>query len=358
MTRLHLTRRRGLSTVSLALALALASTATGAPQNRALGITPLQSSAIDFEAARALDAEIARVAQKAGARLPPDSAAFATMLEELGTRGLRCTAADVECLAKIGIYAGLDLLLVPYHDLGALGPRLCARLVDVGSARSLRLECVGQAGELEPLPAHASKLVRQVLTGESRSGGIELQVNVTGAQILLDGELVGSSPLDGPLEAIPHGQHWIQVQAEGYRTDTQSVSVLAGEQSDLAVTLVKLENRPPAREPVADSDSTEEPTVASPGEVSTLGWAGGAVLGLGVLGLAAFTATGVAGGVMYDEAPTATGCAQDPGAEACLARRDARATGQLLAYTGLIGGAVAAVVAVMGAVMVGVEILE
>jgi hypothetical protein len=119
---------------------------------------------------------------------------------------------------------------------------------------------------------------------------VTLDVDVSGAEIYLDGDLEGAWPLPGPLFLLP-GAHQVQARKDG-RTATAEVNATAGQSSSLRL---RLEKRPPApvgpvaAEPAAVS---AEPAPLAPSEPSRrmgfVPWVKstpGALVGVGLTGV-------------------------------------------------------------------------
>jgi tetratricopeptide (TPR) repeat protein len=70
---------------------------------------------------------------------------------------------------------------------------------------------------------------------EENVGRVRVDVAVSGATVLVDGQVVGSAPLGEPLELL-RGPHTLRAEAEGYRPAEESLTVEPGQ--ELAVTLV------------------------------------------------------------------------------------------------------------------------
>jgi tetratricopeptide (TPR) repeat protein len=70
---------------------------------------------------------------------------------------------------------------------------------------------------------------------EELIGSVQVDVAVSGATVLVDGQVVGNAPLGHPVELVA-GQHAFRAEAEGYRPAEATVTVAAGQQT--TVTLV------------------------------------------------------------------------------------------------------------------------
>jgi hypothetical protein len=84
-------------------------------------------------------------------------------------------------------------------------------------------------------------------------GKLEIEANVPGAEVLIDGELVGKLPLDGPIFVDP-GWRNVEVRAPSFKSDIKRFEARKGEPARLKMKLEKLQ-----AEVVAASHPEEAP---------------------------------------------------------------------------------------------------
>lgn len=75
-----------------------------------------------------------------------------------------------------------------------------------------------------------------LVAAQAQMGGIVVSLAVPGATVSLDGEPVGTTPLEGPLMASP-GRHVVEAAREGYDTEGRSIEVREGELAPLELSL-------------------------------------------------------------------------------------------------------------------------
>jgi len=104
-----------------------------------------------------------------------------------------------------------------------------------------------------------------------------------GAEILVDGKLVGRSPLEGPIFVDP-GTHRLDAQLDGYASNTSTIQAAAGSEQDIQLTLTKADATSAATTPgyVAASDVTPRRNYAPALIVGGIGVATAAI-GVGLL---------------------------------------------------------------------------
>jgi len=163
-----------------------------------------------------------------------------------------------------------------------------------------------EATDAERQSAETGLSAAKALVGEA-----DLDVDTIGAEIYVDGDLEGSTPLAGPIFLMP-GTHEIQARKNGEST-SGSVTAVAGQATSLSL---KLSGRPSARsssaaqpatseietsteEPTSDSTSTKRQAfgswlVSKPGAI-----VGASIAGAGLIGAGAFA---IASKVSYDAA--------------------------------------------------------
>lgn len=120
-------------------------------------------------------------------------------------------------------------------------------------------------------------------------GEVALDVDATGAEIFVDGDLEGTWPLPGPLYLTP-GSHQIQARKDG-KTESSEVTAVAGQSSSLRL---RLERRPrpagasavPAPAPLGEEGppAPEEPSRRQ-GFVPWVASTPGAMIGVGLVGV-------------------------------------------------------------------------
>ncbi len=76
-------------------------------------------------------------------------------------------------------------------------------------------------------------------------GRLVLTIDPPGAQVLVDGDLVGTSPV--PDLEVPEGTHEVRVEHPGFLPETHSVEVTRGGQASLTITLLRLPALPDAQ---------------------------------------------------------------------------------------------------------------
>lgn len=183
--------------------------------------------------------------------------------------------------------------------------------------------------ELEQVPEELrAEVERHVNEVKQNLGVIFFRVKPEGATIEIDGEVIGTSPLNRPHYVVP-GEHEYVITKDGYKRLSDTVQVEAGDVREDGLALEPLaavikddvENPLPAK-----------PVEAEPADVTQL------YIGLGVTGGLAVGAT-ITGLLALSKHNTF----EDDGADAA-AREDARQSGKTLALItdAMIIGAVAA----------------
>jgi hypothetical protein len=87
------------------------------------------------------------------------------------------------------------------------------------------------------IPAERQKEVREALAKEqARIGGITVRTEPDGAEIRLDGRLVGTTPLTRPIRATV-GAHTIEVSLSGRPTRVREVKVAGGGEIDIEIEI-------------------------------------------------------------------------------------------------------------------------
>jgi hypothetical protein len=129
-----------------------------------------------------------------------------------------CTGED-RCLAAIGKKLGVDVIVT--GTVGQLGDNyvLTIKAVDVATARPL------QKIQSDPLRGQPDELIEGVrvaayrlLAPDQLHGAIQVQTDLVGAEVSLDGAALGKTPLpgNGVIGKLALGKHRLRVAAPGY----------------------------------------------------------------------------------------------------------------------------------------------
>ena len=78
--------------------------------------------------------------------------------------------------------------------------------------------------------------------GGGKSGTVKVLSNVSGAMVLIDGQVVGKTPV--VLDNIPAGEHLVEVKQSGYIDAKQPFHLDGGEQKILAADLTSIHHGP------------------------------------------------------------------------------------------------------------------
>ncbi len=152
-------------------------------------------------------------------------------------------------------------------DLAAFLYRRFLDETDLTIAREtarLRLEHLGHRSGAPLATARTASALGEVKPVAPTT--LSLTVTQTGAEVFLDGALVGRSPVSA--QTITPGTHRIEVKLPGYEAFAQEVQAPAGQQSAMVVTLAPVVSAPvtapPVSAPVDASPPPTPPTRTSP----------------------------------------------------------------------------------------------
>lgn len=135
-------------------------------------------------------------------------------------------------LAEFRISYRIRRLPVVLYNIGVVERRLRRYGDAVDSFRSY-LADAEERGE----PAGRIEEVRSIVTElESILATVSVEVSEPEAHVFVDGELVGTTPLDEPLR-LEAGRHELEVQLDGFQTHLETLEVHGREHRDVAVEL-------------------------------------------------------------------------------------------------------------------------
>ncbi len=158
------------------------------------------------------------------------------------------------CLSRMAKERGIDFLVWGYleeveGDVVIVGEVYTKK--DKGAIRTVR-EPMGLS-ETELFEA-VERLAKKAVAPTALAGEV-LVVGTEGALVLLDGNRVGTLPLDGPVTGVVEGEHQLEVKKKGYKTIKRRVDVKNGAVTEEEVLLTKALDR--EADPY-DADAAEE----------------------------------------------------------------------------------------------------
>jgi PEGA domain len=155
-----------------------------------------------------------------------------------GSRLAACTG-ETACLAAIGKKLGVGLVVS--GNVAALGDSHVVNIKVVDAASGAELRRIAS----DPLRGDPDQLIDSVrvaayrlLAPDRLLGSVSLLADIAGAEVVLDGRVVGRTPLARPIENVPLGMHRVQVRAPGYSVFSDDVQVRFQKTTRVVVRLV------------------------------------------------------------------------------------------------------------------------
>jgi len=128
-----------------------------------------------------------------------------------------CTGEE-KCLAAIG--KRLDVDLVVTGTVGSLGDNyvLNIKVVDVATGKSQQIQSDPLRGSPDDLIEGVRVAAYKLLAPDQIHGAVQIQSDLVGAEVSLDGKVRGKTPLpnNGVLARLALGKHHLRVVAPGY----------------------------------------------------------------------------------------------------------------------------------------------
>jgi hypothetical protein len=160
------------------------------------------------------------------------------MDERTPARWRRSCTGETRCLAQIGKALGVEWIIS--GNVAALADSYIfnLKLVDVASAAELRRIAS------DPLRGNPDELIESVRLAAYRLvapdyllGSIAILTDLVGADVVLDGKKVGTTPLPRPIDSVPLGKHALKVTAPNYSPFEEQVEVRFQKTSRVVVRL-------------------------------------------------------------------------------------------------------------------------
>ncbi len=150
-----------------------------------------------------------------------------------------CTGEE-KCLAAIGKRLNVDLVVT--GTVGSLGDNyvLNIKAVDVASGKSQKIQSDPLRGSPDELIEGVRVAAYKLLAPEQLHGSVQIQSDLIGAAVALDGKDVGKTPLanQGVIAKLGLGKHKLRVEAKGYDPFDKDVEVHFQKVSPVLVRLL------------------------------------------------------------------------------------------------------------------------
>jgi hypothetical protein len=151
-----------------------------------------------------------------------------------------CTGED-KCLGAIGKRLGVDIVVT--GTVGAMGQNyvLTIKAVDAKSASAIgRIESPPLRGSPDELIDGVRVAAYRLLAPQQLHGSLQVQSDLVGATVQLDGKSIGKTPLPslGVIAKQTLGKHQLRVEAAGYSPFEEEVEVRFQKVSQVVVRLL------------------------------------------------------------------------------------------------------------------------
>ncbi|MEO1170428.1 MAG: PEGA domain-containing protein [Myxococcota bacterium] len=141
------------------------------------------------------------------------------------------------CLLEIVAAVGWDGLLL--GNLAGLGEERVINLrhISARNGETLGSQAVQASGDERELIVQIRGAAVQLLAPERYVGTVRFDVPAPGIQVIVDGELIGSSPLARPERELSVGRHAVEASGEGRVPFSEMVEVRYGETRTITIDL-------------------------------------------------------------------------------------------------------------------------
>lgn len=151
-----------------------------------------------------------------------------------------CTGEE-KCLTAIGKRLGVEYVVT--GTVGSLGDNyvLDIKVVEVASGKSQRIQSDPLRGSPDELIEGVRVAAYRLLAPQHIHGSLQIQSDLIGAQVTLDGKPIGKTPLPrgGVISRLPLGKHRLRVEAPGYDPFDSDVEVHFQKVSPVIVRLLQ-----------------------------------------------------------------------------------------------------------------------
>lgn len=150
-----------------------------------------------------------------------------------------CTGEE-KCLSAIGKRLGVDLVVT--GTVGSLGDNyvLDIKVVDVATGKSQKMQSDPLRGSPDDLIEGVRVAAYKLLAPDQLHGAVQIQSDIIGAAVSIDGHAVGKTPLPGQgvIGKLALGKHQLRVESKGYDVFEQELEVHFQKVSPVLVKLL------------------------------------------------------------------------------------------------------------------------
>lgn len=151
-----------------------------------------------------------------------------------------CTGEE-KCLTAIGKRLGVEYVVT--GTVGSLGDNyvLNIKVVDVATGKSQRIQSDPLRGSPDELIEGVRVAAYRLLAPQQIHGSLQIQSDLIGAEVTLDGNKLGKTPLPngGVVSKLPLGKHRLRVEAKSYDPFDSDVEVHFQKVSPVVVRLLQ-----------------------------------------------------------------------------------------------------------------------
>jgi hypothetical protein len=151
-----------------------------------------------------------------------------------------CTGEE-KCLTAIGKRLGVEYVVT--GTVGSLGDNyvLNIKVVEVATGKSQRIQSDPLRGSPDELIEGVRVAAYRLLAPQQLHGALQIQSDLIGAEVTLDGKPIGKTPLPngGVIAKLPLGKHHLRVEAKAYDPFDSEVEVHFQKVSPVIVRLLQ-----------------------------------------------------------------------------------------------------------------------
>lgn len=222
--------------LALVLVAATAHAQAPAPARPSIGFLHLEPLGLDAERALRLETLFRAELERLSSSPLPSRAVVDTLLSH--DAALRGCNGEAPCLAAIGKRLGVAAVVA--GNVGALGDSFVVnlKLVDVEHAAELRRVSEKISGSPDQLIDAVRVAAYRLVAPDELRGALAVLCDVRGADVVLDGERRGRTPLPAPIAGLAVGKHQLRLEADGFSIAASEVDVHFQKTSEVVVKMI------------------------------------------------------------------------------------------------------------------------
>lgn len=164
-------------------------------------------------------------------------------LQDAKNKEVASCGGGPECAVKIGKLVQADVVTFGTISGIAQAYNLNLRLLNVKDGKELARDQSNISGNIDLLIPEVRLAAYRLVAPEKIRGALQLEIDIQGVDVELDGQKVGTTPLKRPIENLTPGQHVVVLKRPGFSEFQRELTIKPFETARLKIELAKVQEK-------------------------------------------------------------------------------------------------------------------